>query len=191
MIQKILVLVAMAGMTLIHHSTFAQTGATKPRINKRTISNSPSTPVLKPAPAKATRLDPLKYEFITASMGLGADSTLEISVVNCRNKGDEYVQIEVHAAVVSGQAPSPKLLKRSNLIKVAPHNIFVFKHRRRGDGTDGNPHNHWVKIMISSEYLIPKLTHWSLSDPTRPYVISSYLPGDFAVYTRDPFKRIR
>ena len=137
MIRKILVPVAVAGMTLIQHSMFAQTGATKPRINKGTISSSQSTPVLKPAPARATRLDPLRYEFMTAPMGLGADSTLEISVVNCRDKGDEYVQIEVHAAVVSGQAPSPKLLKRSNLIKVAPKNIYVFKHRRRGDGTAG------------------------------------------------------
>jgi len=54
MIKKIVVLLAMAGMILINHSTVAQTGATKPRINRGTISNSQSTPVLTSVPRKQT-----------------------------------------------------------------------------------------------------------------------------------------
>ena len=192
MIKKILVLVAMAGMVLIHPSTFAQKGTTKPRTNRGTFSDSQSTPVLKPAPTKVNIYDVLRYEYITASMYMEPHSSFEISVVNCRDEGDEYVQIEVHAAVVSGQAPSPKLLQKSDLTKVAPQNIFVFKHVRRGDGTDGNPQNHWIKIKTSSEYLIPKVIRRNKPDSSHPLRIEvSYLPGDFAVFTRYPFKRIR
>jgi hypothetical protein len=192
MINKILILLAMAGMIVIHHSAFAQTKTTRSRTDRAASANPQSTTVLKPAPAKVTPYDSLRYEFITAPMELGPYSTLEISAVNCEDTRDEYVQIEVHAAVVSGAAASPKLLKRSELIKVPPQNIFVFKHYRRKDGTDGNLHNHWVRIKTSSEYLIPKLTHHSQPDPSQSSLIrTSYLPGDFAVYTRYPFKRIR
>ena len=217
MIKKLLVLVAMAGMILSDHSTVAQTRATKPRINKGTISSSQSTPALKRAPAKATRLDPFKYEFVTAPMTVGPSSYVEMSVLNCRNEGDEYVQIEIHnAAIDTPQAPAPqagslgasykynysaklypsaRLLRRSNLTKVPPGSTFVYWHIGKKDGTENFLYGHyyWVKIKASSENLIPKITHHSFQDSKQPETVDSesYLPGDFAVYTRDPFKRIR
>jgi hypothetical protein len=212
MIKKILVLVAMTGMVFIDHSTLAQTRATKPRINRGTTSNSQSTRALKPAPAKATRLDPLQYEFITGSFLSGPRSYIRTSVVNCRNKGDEYVQIEIHtAAVPTQQVQTPQagsfgasyehaysaklhlsatLLRRSNLTKVPPNGAFVFWHIGDRDGSDTGLY--WVKIKTSSECLIPSITNSSFAqDRTYPERVDSYTPGDFAVYTRDPFKRIR
>ncbi|MCF6246861.1 MAG: hypothetical protein L3J69_05815 [Desulfobacula sp.] len=190
MIKKTLVLIVMAGIFFINHLAFAQTATT--RTKKAINSNFQPAKVLKSAKARATRYDPLRYAFITGAMELDAYSTLIMSVVNSKNTGDEYVQFEVHAAVVSGASPSPKLLKRSAVIKVGPKNIVVFKHYRRKDGTDGNLHNHWVKIKVSSEYLIPKLVHHSMPDPTQHSLIrSSYMPGDFAFFSRYPFKRLR
>ena len=128
MIKKLLVLVIMTGMVFIIHSTFAQKGATRSRINKETISNPPSIPVLQPAPAKATKYDLLRYEYITGSMDMEGSSSLRISVVNCRDEGDEHVQIEVHAVEVSGSRRSPKLVNKTDLIRLPPKNIFYFKH---------------------------------------------------------------
>ena len=193
MTKRILALIVMAGMVFIIHSTFAQKGATTSRIDKKTISNPRSTPVLKPMQKELTVYDPLRYEYITGSMAMEGGSSLRISVINCRDEGDEYVQIEVHAVEVAGPRRTPKLINKTELIKLPPHNIYCFKHVRRGDGTDGNQHEHWVKIKASSEYIIPKVVRCYKHDPYNgPLLISvSYLPGDFAVYTRHPFKRIR
>lgn len=193
MIKKILMLVVMAGLILIHHSTFGQTEATKPRTNRGTISDSLTKPVLKPATTQVTIYDPLRYEYITGSVYMsGGGSSLRVSVLNCGDERDEYVQIEVHAVEVAGPSRTPKVVNKTERIKLPPQNIIYFQHNRRGDGTDGNRHEHWVKIKASSENLVPKVNHCYKYDQSGPLLCEpSYLPGDFAVYTRHPFKRIR
>lgn len=191
--KKIFMLVAVIGMISIHQSVLAQSTKATTKVDSGTATSSKPAPALRPLPAKAKMVDPLKFEYITGSMDLGGDDFIEISVLNCSDNRDEFAEIEIHTAVKSGYAGDlePKLLKRMKGLKIEPRKIFTFRHVRRHDGVMGNPREYWVRVKASSEFLIPKVIHSSFDSEHVYWIRAAYLPGDFAVYSRNPFQRIR
>lgn len=122
------------------------------------------------------------------------NSLFMLSVLNSSEKRDEYVQVELHIAFEPGNptAPDPKKVENTKTIKLKPGTMFTLNHYSRDERMLGYAVEYWFKIKASSEFLIPKIVMHYIPDAKKVSQIKAmYLPGDFAVFSRNPHKRIR
>ena len=167
--------------------------------NREPSSISATGAVLRPKPQEAQPADPFQFEYITSSVEMGAGGYFDLSVLNCSSNKEQQIQVEVYASVKSGYAGNiePILITGTEVITIKPKHIYTLRHNRRSDSWSGNAREYWIRIKASSELLIPKVEFRyfrTINNPNPsqpPLKLADYLPGDFAVYSRHPFERIR
>lgn len=203
MTKRISTAFTVAGLILILLLTMIQPVMAKSKgsrnTNIKSSSISATGAVLRPKPQKTLPADPFQFEYITGSVEMGAWAYIDLSVLNCSSNKDQQIQVEVYASVKTGYAGNiePILIISTEVRTIKPKYIYTLKHSRRSDSWSGNPREYWVRIKASSELLIPKVEfryYQTINNPNPsqpPLKLADYLPGDFAVYSRHPFARIR
>lgn len=202
MIKKFLVLVMVMSMISIYQSTSAKPAIAESKSDRRTdaISTGNSTEPAKErgiAPIRKTlkQVDPFKIEYISGGMDALPNAYFMLSVLNSSDKRDGYVEVEVHVSWKPGNKNTgdPIIVKNIQTTKIKPGTLFTLVHKTGDDRMrvvyDAE---YWFKIKASSEFLIPKIVmHYSPDNRKVSQIRAVYLPGDFAVFSRDPYKRIR
>ncbi len=121
--------------------------------------------------------DPTYYfEYITATAAVQANDRILCEVLNYSTR-KEWARVRIYRNAQDGAIQ----VMDSGDEEVVSTWQWGLAYEVRGG-------NYWVQVMVSSEFLIPRVSFESLqAGAWRP--LAAYLPGDFAVFELLPVRR--
>lgn len=168
---------------------------------------SPSQPKIDKSIAKAKMKSPFKYEYKSSSLGgyfgrhnwdtMHSRDWIKCYVNNTSNKTPGDARIRIYATDMLGNT---KLVKDSGVKRIRTNSFFFMEYALNESDRPSDrsgAYDYWVSISVSSDVMLPRVK--SLKWIPRPSsnehdatlkTIADYLPGDFAVYETDPYRRI-
>ena len=124
-----------------------------------------------------------KYEYDTGKLFLNKGSKIQIHIINDSNESESF-RIYIFKASPINSTPAHDSL----IVTLNSKNNWGYEYTIIKDG------EYWIRIMVTSEYIIPNAVFdfkssllWPFFSVYKP--ISFYSPGDFSVYELQPKRR--